>query len=67
MNKLTYRQWMAQVEAQVETRTGLSFDLLPDWLSRDSYEDGLTVQEGVDTCLEQIGFLEYEERLVDEF
>lgn len=66
MNKLTYRQWMAQVEAQVEKRTGLSFDLLPDWLSRDSYEDGLTVQEGVDTCLEQVGFVEYEERLVDE-
>ena len=67
MNKLTYRQWMAQVEAQVEKRTGLSFDLLPDWLSRDSYEDGITVAEGVDACLEQIGFLEYEERLVDEF
>jgi hypothetical protein len=66
-HNLTYRQWMAEVEAKVEKRTGLGFDLLPDWMSRDSYEDGLTVQEGVDACLEQVGFHEYEERqLVDE-
>jgi len=65
--KLTYRQWMAEVEAKVEKRTGLGFDLLPDWLSRDSFEDGLSVAEAVDACLEQVGFREYEERqLVDE-
>ena len=65
--KLTYRQWMFEVEAKVEKITGLTFDLLPDWLSRDSYEDGFTIQEGVDTCLEQVGFWDYEERvLVDE-
>ena len=65
-NKLTYRQWMLEVEAKVEKITGLSFDLLPDWLSRDSFEEGLTVQEGVDSCLEQVGFLDFEEQLVDE-
>jgi len=64
--ELTYRQWMTQVEATVEKRTGLTFDLLPDWLSRDSYEDGLSVAEGVDICLEQVGFVRFEERLVDE-
>jgi len=65
--KLTYRQWMTEVEAKVEKITGLGFDLLPDWLSRDSFEDGLSVQEGVDACLEQVGFREYEERqLVDD-
>ena len=63
---LTYRQWMTEVEAQVEKRTGLGFDMLPDWLSRDSFEDGMTVQEGVDACLEQVGFLAFEEQLVDE-
>ncbi len=63
---LTYRQWMAQVEAKVEKRTGLTFDLMPDWLSRDAFEEGLSVQEGVDSCLEQVGFWDYEERLVDE-
>ena len=57
---------MAQVEAKVEKRTGLGFGMLPDWLSRDSYEDGLSVQEGVDICLEQVGFWDYEEQLVDE-
>ena len=62
----TYRQWMTEVEAKVEKRTGLGFDLLPDWLSRDSYEDGMTVAEGVDACLEQVGFVAYEEELIDE-
>lgn len=66
MNKLTYRQWMTEVEAKVEKVTGLSFDLLPDWLSRDSYEDGLSVTEGVDCCLEQVGFTNFEESLIDE-
>lgn len=64
---LTYRQWMAEVEAKVEKVVGLSFDLLPDWLSRDAFEDGLSVQAGVDICLEQIGFREFEElHLIDE-
>ena len=66
MSKLTYRQWMIEVEAKVEKVTGLTFDLLPDWLSRDSFEDGLSIQEGVDTCLEQVGFREFEEALVDD-
>lgn len=65
--ELTYRQWMTEVEAKVMKITGLDFALMPDWLSRDSYEDGLTIQEGVDTCLEQVGFWDYEERsLVDD-
>ena len=63
---LTYRQWMTEVEVGVEKRTGLTLDLLPDWLSRDAYEDGLSVQEGIDTCLEQVGFREEEEALIDE-
>jgi hypothetical protein len=66
MNKLTYRQWMTEVESKVEKVTGLTFDLLPDWMSRDSFEDGLTIAEGVDICLEQVGFREFEENLVDE-
>lgn len=66
MNKLTYRQWMTEVEAQVEKITGLGFDELRDWMSRDSFEDGLTVAEGVDTYLEQVGFRNFEENLVDE-
>lgn len=63
---VTYRQWMVDVNNIVEKRTGLPLNLLPDWLSRDSYEDGLTPQEGADVCLEQTGFLEYEGRVLDE-
>jgi hypothetical protein len=67
MTKVTYRQWMTQVEERIENITGLNFDLLPDWLSHDCYSDGHSVDEGVTTCLEQIGFREFEEpALVDE-
>ena len=66
MNKLTYRQWMTEVEAKVEKITGLGFDMLPDWMSRDCYEMGLSVRDGVDICIEQIGYREFAERLVDE-
>ena len=58
---------MNQVENAVEKVTGLTLDLLPDWLSRDSYEAGLTVAEGVAACLEQTGFAAFEnEMLVDD-
>lgn len=53
---LTYRQWMTEVEAQVVKITGLNFEEHNDWMSRDAYEDGLTVAEGISLCLEQIGF-----------
>jgi hypothetical protein len=67
MKNLTYRQWMQEVEECVERATGLTFDLLPDWLSYDSYSDGLTVAQGVETCLEQVGFHNMEEaQLIDE-
>ena len=55
---MTYEQWMRAVEAIVENTCGLSMDLLPDWLSRDAYEDGLTAQEGAEICLEQVGYYE---------
>lgn len=64
---LTYRQWMTEVDAGVEKRVGLNLDELPDWLSRDAYDDGLTVLQGVNACLEQVGFSVFEkEMLVDE-
>lgn len=67
MTNLTYRQWMTQVENRVERITGLSFDMLPDWMSHDSYSEGLSVDEGVELCLEQIGFTAMQEPvLIDE-
>ncbi len=64
---LTYRQWMVQVENEVERVTGLTMDLLPDWTSRDAFDDGLSVQDGVAMCFEQVGLMAYDEQLVDEY
>lgn len=61
---MTYEQWMAAVDAIVETTCGLPMSFLPDWLSRDAYSDELTPQEGAEICLETSGFYEYE-RLVE--
>jgi hypothetical protein len=67
MTNLTYRQWMTEVDAGVEKRVGLGLYDLPDWLSRDAYDAGLTVVQGVNACLEQVGFVVFEsELLVDE-
>lgn len=61
---MTYGQWMAAVNAIVETTCGLPMEWLPDWLSRDAYDDELTPQEGAELCLENAGFNDYE-RLVE--
>lgn len=66
MTDLTYRQWMTQVDAALEKRTGLSMDQLPDWLSRDAYESGTSVAEAVDLCVKETGAADMLERLVDE-
>jgi hypothetical protein len=61
---MTYEQWIAAVDAIVETTCGLPMSHLPDWLSYDAYADELTPQEGAELCLETSGFNEYE-RLVE--
>jgi hypothetical protein len=61
--EMTYEEWLQAVNAQVEKHYGISLDLLPDWLSRDAYDDGLSVQEGAILCAEQTGLYE---SLVDE-
>lgn len=55
---MTYDAWMYAVDTLVEARCGLPMELLPDWLSRDAYDNGLTVQQGVEACLQQTGFCE---------
>jgi hypothetical protein len=57
---MTYEKWMAAVDTIVETTCGLPMGLLPDWLSRDAYSDGLTPAEGAEICLESAGFNDYE-------
>ena len=56
---MTYEQWMMAVSAIVIKACGLSIDELPDWLSRDAFEDELSPEEGAELCLEEAGFYEY--------
>lgn len=51
--QMTYEQWVAKVDQVLTSRIGLSMDDLPDWLSRDAFEDGLSPEEGADICLEE--------------
>jgi hypothetical protein len=61
---MTYEQWKAEVSDIVEEICGLPTDLLPDWLSRDTYDDGVSPKIGAQICLETAGFYEHE-RLVE--
>lgn len=56
---MTYEQWMREVDRIVFHKCGLPMDCLPDWLSRDAYDDGCTPLEGADMCLEEAGYYEY--------
>lgn len=56
---MTYEQWMKAVDLIVERTCGLQMDMLPDWLSRDAYEDGLTPEEGAEACLEEADYYLY--------
>lgn len=53
ITQMTYEQWVAKVNQVLANRIGLSMDDLPDWLSRDAFEDGLSPEEGADICLEE--------------
>jgi hypothetical protein len=59
---MTYEQWMTAVDTIVTKTCGLPMICLPDWLSRDAYEDELTPYEGAKLCLEEAGYYEYVER-----
>lgn len=64
MQTLTYSQWMSAVDKIIDERIGLGLDMLPDWLSRDAYENGLTPDQGAQECLDSAGW--YDEMLVDD-
>ena len=61
---LTYERWMEQIDEIIEKRTGLSQNELPDWLSRDAYESGMSAGQAADTCLTQINW-DYD-KVIDE-
>jgi hypothetical protein len=63
----TYEEWSKEVDRILEKRTGgLDQSMLPDWLSRDSYECGMTPEEGAALCLHSAGWEDDDERIVDE-
>lgn len=53
---LTYDDWMAEIDTILESDLGVIQSELPDWLSRDAYESGLTPQQAADECLRQTGW-----------
>lgn len=64
---MRYEEWLRHVDRALERRTGVCLDDMPDWLSRDAFDEGLTPNEAVDVCLEQTGFFDFfEERVMDE-
>lgn len=50
-NGLTYEQWIAKVDANLESRIGLGHADLADFNSTDAWDDGMTPEEGADECL----------------
>jgi hypothetical protein len=63
---MTYKDWLKAVDVVVTNWVGVSLDDLPDWLSRDAYEDGLDPEEGAEEALVQIGFYSWaDEKLVE--
>jgi hypothetical protein len=61
---MRYEEWIIHVDRVIQRITGCNMDMLPDWLSRDAFDDGLTPTEAADECLTQIGW--FDEELVDE-
>jgi hypothetical protein len=57
---MTYEEWKSAVSTLVEDACGIPMEWLPDWLSRDCYDDGATPREGANKCLESVGFCEDE-------
>lgn len=58
---MTYEEWMREVNVIVERVCGMPMEMLPDWLSRDAFEDELTPEEGAEICLEESGFYDFVE------
>lgn len=60
---MTYSEWIAAVDDCVANWVGLCLDDLPDWLSRDAFDEGLSPEEGAEQALVQTGFYSWAEAL----
>ena len=52
---MTYEDWMGAVDVDIFQLCGMTQDMLPDWLSRDAYDEGLTPRQGALLCIENAG------------
>ena len=50
-DKLDFNEWMRQVDREVESRAGVSYQDLPDWGFRDAYEDGMSPKAAAGRCI----------------
>jgi hypothetical protein len=53
---MTYDEWLKEVDSFVADWTGISLEEMPDWLSRDAFNDGLSPDEAAEEALTQIGY-----------
>lgn len=58
-NLLTFKQWMAEVDDELESICGLGHLDLPDANYRDEYDAGTTPAEMAEMVLEQEGFYDF--------
>jgi hypothetical protein len=49
--KITYEDWMREIDKILKRKVGVGQDDLVDWPSRDAYDDGLTPVQGASRCL----------------
>lgn len=48
-----FRVWLAEINLVVEEKTGLSLDDFADWQSRDTFDAGCSVEEGLDAFIQE--------------
>lgn len=48
---MTYDEWKQLVDVELDKIGEMRQDMLPDWLSRDAFDSGMTPREGALECL----------------
>lgn len=49
--KLTFEEWMAEVNRLMVGKCGMGSEDLPDWNYRDAYNDGLTPNQAANQAI----------------
>lgn len=58
---MTYSEWYSKVNAIVGSKAGVGVDDLPDFPSRDQYEDGVSPEDAASDALYDAGFTDHED------